>query len=284
MLKICNTCGKEMPIGMFGKLTRSKDGLRPMCKDCRSKLEKEHYRNNPEQSRIRQRKYTVSNSDLINERSRNHYAQNLDEMHEQAKKYYIEHLEAMSKNQKKYNDSHIKEIKECRDNYRKNNAEKEAMRHKKYRIEHIDKIHEKDREYRVLHKEQIYTKCKIYRQNNKPQYVIYAQNRRAKKLMMPCTLTNEQWYKIKQDFNNTCAYCGKKLPLEQEHFIALTRHGEYTVNNIIPSCRACNGSKKDKEFAEWYPKFRHYSKKREKIILNYLHYDKQNIQQLTFAI
>ena len=66
--------------------------------------------------------------------------------------------------------------------------------------------------------------------------------------------------------------------------MALTSLGEYTINNIIPACRGCNGSKNDKVFSEWYPKYKHYSKKREVFILKYLKYNKQNNQQLTFAI
>lgn len=57
---------------------------------------------------------------------------------------------------------------------------------------------------------------------------------------------------IKKYFNNRCAYCGKELPLQQDHFIALSKGGEYSKNNIVPSCQSCNGSKGAKEFETWY--------------------------------
>mgnify|MGYP003489420683 CR=1 FL=1 len=78
---------------------------------------------------------------------------------------------------------------------------------------------------------------------------------------------------IKLEFNNKCAYCGKEKPLSQEHFVALSKGGEFTINNIIPSCQNCNSSKRATDFFEWYPKFKHYSKKREQIILKFLNYN-----------
>ena len=109
------------------------------------------------------------------------------------------------------------------------------------------------------------------------------QRRMALKRKLSSTLTLAQWENMKMHFNNKCAYCGKELPLAQEHFLALTKGGEYTVNNIIPSCKTCNSSKCNKDFFTWYPKYKYFSKKREKIILKFLNY-KNEIQQLTFTI
>lgn len=105
------------------------------------------------------------------------------------------------------------------------------------------------------------------------------QRRRSLKRKLETTLTLNQWENIKIHFNNKCCYCNRELPLEQEHFIALSVMGEYTINNIIPACKSCNASKSNKIFNEWYPKYKYYSKKREKIILSFLGYTK-GIQQL----
>lgn len=99
---------------------------------------------------------------------------------------------------------------------------------------------------------------------------------------LPNTLTNEEWNKIMQDFNNSCAYCGmseedhlKKWEeiLHQEHFIPLSNGGGYEVGNIIPSCRSCNSSKKSQDFFEWYPNYEHYNVDRMNFILTYLNID-----------
>lgn len=109
------------------------------------------------------------------------------------------------------------------------------------------------------------------------------QIRRTFKRQLPSTLTDMQWLTIKKQFNNRCAYCNRELPLEMEHFIPLSKLGEFSVNNIICACKPCNSSKGNKDFFEWYSKHDYYSKKREKFILKFLNY-KDGIQQITLAI
>ena len=111
---------------------------------------------------------------------------------------------------------------------------------------------------------------KQYHQEHLDQYVIYTQKREALKKLLPATLTINQWKNIKTHFNNTCAYCGEELPLAQEHFIALSKGGEYSITNIIPSCQSCNSSKSTKNFFIWYSKYKYFSKERELKILDYL--------------
>lgn len=35
--KVCPRCGRELPISDFGRHARTKDGLQPICRECRSK-------------------------------------------------------------------------------------------------------------------------------------------------------------------------------------------------------------------------------------------------------
>jgi 5-methylcytosine-specific restriction endonuclease McrA len=100
---------------------------------------------------------------------------------------------------------------------------------------------------------------------------------------LPHTLTDAEWEEIKRHFGHKCAYCGKKRPLQREHFIPLSKGGEYTHNNIIPACAECNWSKLDRDFNEWYPAQPFYSEARERRILRYLNYD-GNMQQLRLLV
>lgn len=59
--------------------------------------------------------------------------------------------------------------------------------------------------------------------------------------------------------------------LTQDHFLPLSKGGEYTVNNIIPACKNCNCSKQDKDFSEWYSKQEFYRKERELKILEHVY-------------
>lgn len=209
-IKICNRCGKELPIIEFYKNKANKDGYYTHCKKCHCK-----------------------------------YTQEWKESHK----------EIVIENNKKYNKK-----------YKAENKEETVIYGKKYREENREKVHKLNNNW-----------CK----NNRDKCNINDHKYRAEKRNLSCTLTIEQWQSVKLYFNNSCAYCGEKLPLAQEHFISVNKHGEYTINNIIPACKFCNSSKKDRDFFTWYPKQLYYSKIRETIILKYLNY-KNDSQQLKF--
>lgn len=173
---------------------------------------------------------------------------------------------------------------------------------KRYEIDYAERHKEEIAEKRRLHVEEMaqnrreYTRCytianiekiteyhRQYARLNKEKVKINGHNYRSRKLSLPSTLTETQWDNIKQHFNNRCAYCGRKSPLAQEHFLPISKGGEYTINNIIPSCKSCNSKKHNNLFNEWYtPILEFYDKGREKDILSYLKY-KNGIQQLAFA-
>lgn len=115
-------------------------------------------------------------------------------------------------------------------------------------------------------------KIKKWCKNNSEKVRIHKQRRRTRKKELPATMTMWQWQACKEYFNNKCAYCGKERKLHQDHFVALSQGGEYTINNIIPACSHCNLSKHNKDFSEWYPTYEFYSKLREKRVLKYLQF------------
>lgn len=39
--KVCNKCGRELPISAFNKKTKSKDGLQDVCRECQSAYSRE---------------------------------------------------------------------------------------------------------------------------------------------------------------------------------------------------------------------------------------------------
>lgn len=39
--KVCNHCGRELPVIMFSKSSKAKDGLQGSCKECMAKMNKE---------------------------------------------------------------------------------------------------------------------------------------------------------------------------------------------------------------------------------------------------
>jgi 5-methylcytosine-specific restriction endonuclease McrA len=178
------------------------------------------------------------------------------------------------------------ECKKCAKQYALKNKEKISERMLLYREEHRDQLRERYKEYNKKymqeHKEQAYERSAKYQHSHKEQYRTYCNCRRAKKMQLLNTLTKEQWELIKKKFNNQCAYCGKELPLQQEHFVPLSKGGEFTQNNIIPACGGCNQRKHNSDFFEWYPEQKFYSKVREHKILSFLHYDNRTKEQQLF--
>ena len=162
--------------------------------------------------------------------------------------------------------------------YHEDHKEKKAEYGKQYYQEHK----EEKNQYYQDHKATIAEYQKQYAKAHPEQFKQKNQVRMTQKKNLPATLTVEQWINIKQSFNNNCSYCGCTEKLEQEHFVPLSKGGEYTHNNIIPVCKSCNCSKNVSNFFVWYPKQSFYSKKREKAIFEFLNY-KNGIQQLALV-
>jgi hypothetical protein len=250
--KTCSKCKIEFPMTTkyFGIRKSSKDGFKSYCKKCENEYIESH--KNPN---IKSRpKPFYKDKQLVK------VCIKCGEVLPVTSEYFWEN--------KKCKNGFMNVCKKCKSQYTKqyktNNKEKNSESCKKYYYENREKIRKRLKEYRKKHPE-------VYNNNN--------QIRRARELQLPSTLTLEQWEQIKQYFNNKCAYCGRELPLFREHFIALSKGGEYSKNNIVPSCRSCNSSKRDKDFFKWYPKHKFYSKTREQNILKFLNY-KGNNQQL----
>ena len=185
------------------------------------------------------------------------------------------------------------------DNFQKHKSRKDGLQsickecmkktHKAYYEQNKEERIKYATDYRIENKVDMSEKEKIRYRIKNPKILSPNDGRTARQIRkarlhnLPSTLTTIEWQSIKSTFNNRCVYCGEEKPLVQEHFIPLSKGGEYTSNNIIPSCSFCNGSKFNKDFFKWYPKFKYYSIKREQIILKYLNY-KNNNQQLTLAL
>jgi len=249
--KKCNKCGRELPLTeeYFSKRKDSSDGFRGECKPCRSEYNKQYRIDNIDEYSERKKQHYINNKERINQKSKIYYIEHKKEITLRNKQYYQANREAILRYAKQYNEENKKIISRKREKRQKNNK-KEYLQY-----------------------------WRIYNKKNKEKRSISREKRRTKKKQLPSTLTHKQWQYIKDYFNGKCAYCGKELPLAQDHFIPLSKGGEYTHNNIIPACKNCNSSKKDKLFYEWYPKYKYFSKKREKLILKFLGYIEQRVQQ-----
>lgn len=172
------------------------------------------------------------------------------------------------------------EINQKQKDYYSKNKEHYKERNKSYYEENKVSVIKRTHEWQKNNKERRNENSKNNRLKNLEHHrtkgIIYRQKRRSIERNLPSELTRSQWEDIKNTFDNKCAYCGKVEKLEQEHFIPVTKGGEYTKHNIIPACRSCNSSKLNKDFFEWYPSHEHYSELRENKILSFLNIPKNS--------
>lgn len=63
------------------------------------------------------------------------------------------------------------------------------------------------------------------------------------KIDIKVDLTKVEWLEILAKYNNSCAYCGNKEKLGQDHIIPLSRGGNHTKDNVVPACKSCNSKK-----------------------------------------
>jgi hypothetical protein len=241
--KICSKCKQELPATneYFSKKKTGIYGLKPACKKCLNKANKVYAELNKEKVNERIRKYKALNRESINEKGRIYNSANKERYHQR----YEANREKILQYFRERRLNHPEYMK----NYREKTVEKRFLQHKIWSI------------------------------NNKDKLTIRTHKRDARKKLLPSNYSVELWEECKKFFNNKCAYCGNEAKLTEEHFIPLSKGGEYTRNNIIPVCKSCNSSKRDRNFFEYYPKQKYYSEKREQKILKYLNYDLKTKQQ-----
>jgi hypothetical protein len=255
--KVCTKCGIEYPATTeyYHSNKKGKYGLQAECKACVSDYHKQ---------------YRINNIEKLKEDTKKYYDNNIDKI-------------------KKYRDANKGKMKEYNKQYRISNNERLKQHYTEYRNNNRQLINEYKKVYYESNKDLVNDQVKIYRNKNREKTNsvrrISTNRRRACKRQLVNSYTLSEWQACVEYFDNKCAYCGNEEKLSQEHFVPLSKGGEYTKNNIIPSCTTCNSSKINKDFFEWYPKQLFYDKERERKILKYLNYDeKSKAQQLTLTL
>lgn len=261
LTKICTGCKKELgsTIENFHKSSTGKNGLAAKCKSCY----KAYCDTNKGKLYLKNKKYRDSNSDHVRMHKKQWADRNSENIKKRGQKYYVQNKEKINIYQTAYNKINSEHRNKISRTWREDNRDKWIVRY-------------------IKNKEKRSKLFKDWSANNKIKICQYSQRRRAMKKSLPADFSEKEWNECRQYFSYKCAYCGKVGDLHQDHFLALSRNGEYTKNNIIPSCQTCNSSKGKKDFFEWYRKNDHYSKVRENRIIRYLNYLNETIQQISF--
>lgn len=235
MTKTCKGCNVNYPATKeyFGTVSANKDGLSTRCIPCLAK---------------NARKYWQADKERLNQNKKEYR-----KAHKKETRLYLEkNKNKISEQGRQYREIHKERLFELSRQWRNKN--------KRYLDKYIANYYEANRDRILMYQ-------KTYAKENPDKISIIQQRRRSRENNLPATLTVEQWNRIKEYFDNGCAYCGNDVSLTQDHLIAVINGGGYTEENIIPACKRCNCSKKGSPIEKWYPLQQFYTEEREQKIL-----------------
>lgn len=256
MEKVCTQCKRSLPmdINFFHRLNTSKDGFNTRCKECRgSKFG------------------IIMPNKVLNIPKGKKYCNTCKVVKP------IENFPLYSKG----SDGYASKCKDCKNKQAKEKYDPEKEKERTKPV--LEKRYAQKKIYYKNNREKLAKQKKEYRKTDRWKKLKRFSNekRRTNKLKLESNFTKQQWKNCIKHFNNSCCYCGNKVEIfSMDHFIPLSKGGEWTVNNIVPACMSCNSSKRANDFFKWYPKQEFYSKQREQKILKYLNYDNNHMQQL----
>ena len=260
--KTCTKCGDTKPRDKFGTTTRTADGVRQPCKECRKietvqgrERKKEYDRvyriNNAEkikkdqaQRRIDNKEYYIEFGKKYRERPEHKEAQK-----ERARRYYLENRETVIARVKKYKEDNYEEV-----------IRKQRLRSENETPEERQKRLEASRRY--------------YDEADKttPEYKARrARHSRLRRMRLRNVETDEHtlgelhahWLSKGID-PKVCYYCDDPISNWEssigDHVIPISRGGRDVVENLVPCCshfsdnkNNCQNSKHTKLLSEWTP-------------------------------
>lgn len=75
--------------------------------------------------------------------------------------------------------------------------------------------------------------------------------RMRKREQMGAGASVEELHELRALYGGICAYCHERDADTFDHVVPLSRGGLHETANLLPACRPCNSSKKDKLLSEW---------------------------------
>lgn len=190
------------------------------------------------------RRYRELFPEVVRESQDRFHAQNPDAK----RRYYFNHRTARLRQQREYRQANADKLKK----WRAANADRRAAWRKNWGERNKEWV----REYARLNADRIRARRReCYRRNAEVYRDIarrYAYKKRAagRRALDTCTLFQQNLrFSL---FRNQCAYCGSSNRLEADHVVALSKGGLHTASNIVPACKCCNASKRDRPVEQWY--------------------------------
>lgn len=155
---------------------------------------------------------------------------------------------------KEYNRTHYEQRKAQSLKYRQENHEKYKQSQAAYRQSHPEQRHAAQKTWAQKHVQERNSYHK--RPDMYAKKLVYNQNRRARRLVVPGSHTPEQSKAQYDRQKGKCYWCKQKIAWgkhHEDHIISLTREGSSNdISNIVITCAPCNIRKQAKMPHEWH--------------------------------
>ena len=217
--KHCPNCDQDLPLMAFGKDKNRRDGKYPLCRSCKNSAQIARRAQNPEQYRHTYRRWREANKTRKKELWDKWRIENATSWKEYQSIWYINNRDRI--------------LQESHNAYCQN---PEFFREKARKIRSIDPelYNSRTRKSRREHPERFH----IYDTQH------HKRRRALKNGAAINDLTHAQWIQIQEHYGFRCVYCGKKAKkLTQDHITPLSKGGNHTLSNVVPSCARCNSKK-----------------------------------------
>lgn len=224
----------------------------------------------------------MEHSELRREYAREYRANNKEKVKKSFVEYYNINKERLLLNKKIYNDQNIEKNKLRQKKYHEQNKERRNKYSRLWYINNKESRMEYNKKYYLENKNREHNRHKTWWKSNKDKVRVKNHKYRASKKKLISTLTTEDWNESLAYFDYSCAYCGGKENLQQEHVFPLSGGGMYTRQNIIPACISCNSSKCNKDMEGWYRSQEYFRPIRLKKILLWTQFIKGKQQLALF--
>lgn len=164
------------------------------------------------------------------------YEVNRDAILAQKAEYYVRNADEIKPKRAAWRAENRDHINETSAVYRKRDREKLRLRQANWRLANPDYM--RDWELRNA--------AKISENN-------YRRRIRMAAAKDGVTVTQRDWDRLIQRYDNKCAYCDCSLDgcFTIDHVVPISKGGRHTIGNLVPACKPCNSSKRDLLLFDW---------------------------------
>ena len=133
--------------------------------------------------------------------------------------------------------------------YREANKEKVKETYKAWQLQNKAKIRATGTKWAINNPEKAREIKRAWEQRNPDARRAKLQRYRAKSAQNETCLILPK--EIARIYKSSCFFCGTNQRIEADHIIAIDRGGRNSVGNLMPLCRSCNASKREKTIMEF---------------------------------